>query len=266
VQPCLAGIDGREVSADEPGNRAMRHCDGARLACRSGREQDIGERVGIDDRRRRPDDLARIAPFLGHPIEKEIAFDRVLSKKSIVVSRRAIVGKTLGYFNVREVFNVQITRVTRNGIDIPPAPDVRLHLGDVLHAVGDERALENVTRIIGNDVKATYEIGMLPILVGLLVGFALSRLTLPLPLLGNFTLGTTGGVLIAGLLLGSLYSTGPLIWDVPAAGNRLIRDLGLALFMAAVGTAAGGTLLATLQQQGLSLFVAGVAVTLLLAA
>ena len=220
----------------------------------------LGDRIRIAGR---PDDLARISPFLGHPVEKEIAFDRVLSKKSIIVSRRAIVGKTLGFFNVREVFNVQITRVTRNGIDLPPAPDLRLHLGDVLHAVGDERALENLTRIIGNDLKATYEIGMLPILVGLLVGFALSRITLPLPLIGDFTLGITGGVLIAGLLLGSLYSTGPLIWDVPAAGNRLIRDLGLALFMATVGTAAGGTLLATLQQQGLSLFVAGVAVTLL---
>lgn len=220
----------------------------------------LGDRIRIAGR---PDDLERITPFLGHPIAKEIAFDRVLSKKSIIVSRRSIVGKTLGYFNVREVFNVQITRVTRNGIDIPPAPDLRLHLGDVLHAVGDERALENVTRIIGNDLKATYEIGMLPILVGLLVGFALSRVTLPMPLIGSLTLGTTGGVLIAGLLLGSLYSTGPMIWDVPAAGNRLIRDLGLALFMAAVGTAAGESVLATLQQQGFSLFIAGVAVTTL---
>lgn len=220
----------------------------------------LGDRIRIAGR---ADDLARIAPFLGHPVEKEIAFDRVLSKRSIIVSRRQMVGKTLGYFNVREVFNVQITRVTRNGIDLPPTPDLRLHLGDVLHVVGDDRALENVTRIIGNDLKATYEIGMLPILVGLLVGFALSRITIPLPLLGDFTFGTTGGVLIAGLVLGSLYSSGPMIWDVPAAGNRFIRDLGLALFMAAVGTSAGGTLLATLQEYGLSLFVSGVVVTLL---
>ena len=264
TNPEIAGrrVDSLKLQAIAPVTITRLLCPGATepVLVRGDTVFALGDRIRIAGR---PDDLAQISPFLGHPVEKEIAFDRVLSKKSIIVSRRKIVGKTLGYFNVREVFNVQITRVTRNGIDLPPVSDLRLHLGDVLHAVGDERALENLTRIIGNDLKATYEIGMLPILTGLLVGFALSRVTLPLPLLGDFTLGTTGGVLIAGLVLGSLYSTGPLIWDVPASGNRLIRDLGLALFMAAVGTAAGGTLLATLQAQGLSLFVSGVAVTIL---
>lgn len=219
-----------------------------------------GDRIRIVGR---PDDLAKVECFLGTPIAGEIAFDRVLTKKSIVVSRPEFVGKTLGFFNVREVFNVQVTRITRNDIDLPPAPDLRLHLGDVLHAVGDERALSNVTRIIGNDVRATYDISLLPILLGLLGAFALSRLTVPLPLVGPFTLGITGGALLSGLLLGGLYSTGPLVWDVPAAGNRLIRDLGLALFLATVGTSAGATFVATLHEHGLPLLVSGLLVTLL---
>lgn len=219
-----------------------------------------GDRIRIAGR---PDDLAKVECFLGTPIAGEIAFDRVLTKKSVVVSKPEFVGKTLGFFNMREVFNVQVTRITRNEIDLPPVPDLRLHLGDVLHAVGDERALNNVTRILGNDVKATYDISLLPILVGLLCAFGLSRVTLPLPLLGPLNLGITGGALLSGLLLGGLYSTGPLIWDVPSAGNRLIRDLGLAFFMAAVGTAAGATFVATLQQHGLPLLFSGMAVTLL---
>lgn len=211
----------------------------------------------------RPADLEKVELLIGPPVAGEIAFDRVLAKKSIVVSKRQVAGTTLGYFNFRENFNVQVARITRNGIDLPADANTRLHLGDVLHAVGDERSLRNISRILGNDLKATYDISLLPILVGLLLGFLLGRLTLPLPLLGPLTLGTTGGTLLVGLLLGARYQTGPLIWDVPSAGNRLIRDLGLALFMAAVGTSAGVSFVDTLQTEGLPLLFSGVAVTLL---
>jgi putative transport protein len=208
-------------------------------------------------------DLEKVTLFIGKEVEGEIAFERMLTKKSIVVSKRRFVGTTLGYFNFRETFNVQVARITRNGIDLVPDVHTRLHLGDVLHAVGDERALRNISRMLGNDLKSTYDISLLPILVGLLFGLLLGQLTLPLPLVGPLTLGTTGGTLLAGLLLGALYQTGPVIWDVPVAGNRLIRDLGLALFMAAVGTSAGGSFFATIHDQGLALLFSGVLVTLL---
>jgi len=210
----------------------------------------------------RPGDLDKVELYIGRPVAGEIAFDRVLTKKSIVVSKRRFAGTTLGFFNFREAFNVQVARVTRSGIDLPADANTRLHLGDVLHAVGDERSLRNITRMLGNDVKATYEISLLPILIGLLFGFLLGQVVLPLPVVGPFRLGTTGGTLLAGLLLGASYKTGPMIWDVPSAGNRLIRDLGLALFMAAVGTSAGVSFVFTLKDQGLSLLLSGVAVTL----
>lgn len=211
----------------------------------------------------RIDDLEKAALFIGQQIEGEISFERMLTKKSIVVSKRRFVGTTLGYFNFRETFNIQVARITRNGIDLLPDANTRLHLGDVVHVVGDERALRNVSKMLGNDLKATYDISLLPILVGLLLGFLLGRLTIPLPLIGPLTLGTTGGTLLAGLLLGARYQTGPLIWDLPAAGNRLIRDLGLALFMATVGTSAGASFVATLQESGLALLFSGMLVTLL---
>lgn len=208
-------------------------------------------------------DLEKVELFIGRKIEGEIAFDRVLTKKSIVVSKRQFAGTTLGYFNFRETFNVQIARITRSGIDLPAQAHTRLHLGDVLHAVGDERSLRNISRMLGNDLKAAWEINLLPILVGLLAGFLLGQVTVPLPLVGHFTLGTTGGTLIVGLLLGARYQTGPLIWDIPDAGNRLIRDLGLALFLAAVGTSAGVSFADTLHNHGLPLLFSGILVTLL---
>ncbi|MDO3379517.1 aspartate:alanine exchanger family transporter [Geoalkalibacter halelectricus] len=208
-------------------------------------------------------DLEKIQLYIGRPIEGEIAFDRVLTKKDIVVSKPEFAGTTLGFFNFREVFNVQVARITRNGVDLPADANTRLHLGDVLHAVGDERSLRNIARIVGNDLKATYDINLLPILLGLILGILLGQITLPLPVLGSFTLGTTGGALVAGLLLGARYQTGRLIWEIPATGNRLIRDLGLALFMAAVGTTAGTTFIPTLQTYGLPLVLSGILVTLL---
>lgn len=208
-------------------------------------------------------DLEKVQLLIGPPVAGEIAFDRVLAKKSIVVSKREFAGTTLGYFNFRENFNVQVARITRNGIDLPADANTRLHLGDVLHAVGDERSLRNIARILGNDLQSTYDISLLPILLGLLFGILLGQISVPLPLVGPFTLGTTGGALLAGLLLGARYQTGPLIWDVPSAGNRLIRDLGLALFLAAVGTSAGISFVATLQTHGLPLLLSGVVVTLL---
>lgn len=211
----------------------------------------------------RPDDLEKVELFVGKRIEGEIAFDRVLVKKSIVVSKRQFAGATLGYFNFREAFNVQVARITRSGIDLPAEAHTRLHLGDVLHAVGDERSLRNISRMLGNDLKAAWEISLLPILVGLLAGFLLGQVSVPLPVIGHFSLGTTGGTLIIGLLLGARYQTGPLIWDIPDAGNRLIRDLGLALFLAAVGTSAGVSFADTLHSYGLPLLFSGVLVTLL---
>ncbi len=211
----------------------------------------------------RPADLEKVQLYIGHPVEGEIAFDRVLTKKSIVVSKREFSGTTIGYFNFREVFNVQVARITRNGVDITASAHTRLHLGDVLHAVGDERSLRNISRILGDNIKATYEISLLPIVLGLLLGLLLGQLTIPLPFIGPFTLGTAAGTLVVGLVLGARYQTGPLIWDLPSSGNRLIRDLGLALFMAAVGTSAGTSFVSTVQDEGLPLLLSGLAVTLL---
>jgi len=207
--------------------------------------------------------LDKMELFIGQRIVGEIAFDLKFGKRDIVVSKRNRVGATLGGFNLRETFNVQITRVTRSGIDLIPDPHIRLHLGDVLHAVGDERALSNAARLLGNNLKETYNISLLPILAGLLFGLLLGRITLPLPLIGPLTLGATGGTLLSGLLLGALYQTGPVIWALPMAGNRLFRDLGLALFLASVGTSAGTSFVLTLQERGGSLLFSGIVVTLL---
>lgn len=211
----------------------------------------------------RVEDLEKIQLFLGQTIEKEIEFDRALTKKYILVSKQNVTGMTLEQLNCREVFNVQITRITRNGMDLPATPNLILHMGDTVHAVGDARALTNVIKVFGNNVKELYSINLLPIFIGLLLGFLLGKIPLYIPYTGTFSLGTTGGVLVAGLVLSNLYKTGPFVWEIPSTANSFIRELGLILFMATVGTKTGETILATLAEQGVELFIAGIAVTLI---
>ncbi len=212
----------------------------------------------------RPADLEKVELFIGRPVAAEIAFDRLLTKKSIVVSKRQFAGTTLGYFNFREAFNVQVARITRNGIDLPADAHTRLHLGDVAACRGRRtiaaQHLPPARQRSQGDLRNQSAADPRRVCCS---GFFSARCGCRLPIIGPLTLGTTGGTLLVGLLLGARYQTGPLIWDLPAAGNRLIRDLGLALFMAAVGTSAGVDFVATLRAQGLPLLFSGVLVTLI---
>lgn len=200
--------------------------------------------------------------LLGNTVEESLEFTQGLTKKKILVSKRSAAGFNAGSLNLKTSFDIQVARITRNGIDLVPEKNTRLHIGDILHVVGQERAIENVTRLLGNNVRETYHTTLMPIIVGLLVGFLIGQIPLSLPFLGEFKLGLSGGVLLAGLILSSLYKTGPLIWEIPATTNSFIRELGLLLFLAAVGTRTGATILATMQEQGLVLFFSGILVTL----
>ncbi|SDZ94660.1 putative transport protein [Desulfuromusa kysingii] len=219
------------------------------------REGDLLRIVG------RKADLKKMELYMGHPVEGKLEFTRGMTKKTIIVSQQKVVGHSIGFLNLRDAFNVRVSRVVRNGIELPAETHTRLHLGDILHVVGEENAIKNVSRILGNDVKETFRIKLLPIFLGLLAGFLLGRIPLTLPWIGSFSLGITGGVLLAGLILSNLYKTGPIVWEIPSTANTFIRELGLLLFLATVGTRTGATILETLSQQGLPLFISGLVVT-----
>lgn len=207
-------------------------------------------------------DLETVELFIGEKVDEEVAFDRVLVHRDIVVSKRQAAGQPIAALNPRTVFNVQIARVCRSGMELPATAETRLHVGDTLRVVGDARSVSNMAKLLGNDVEATFTASVLAILLGLFVGFLVGQIPFPLPWVGTFKLGTTGGVLLAGLVLSGLYKTGPVIWAVPSTTNHFLRDLGLMLFLATVGTAAGATIVDTLRTQGLGLFLAGIAVSI----
>ncbi|GBC62591.1 transporter [Desulfonema ishimotonii] len=213
--------------------------------------------VGLEE------DLEKAKLYIGRPIAAEIAFNSSLLNKRIFVSRPEIIGSTLRSLNLSTVYNIRVARITRNGFDIPATANTRLNKGDILHIVGQEESVRNIRQRLGNDARELYTASVISILLGIFAGFLAGRVPFFIPGLGQFTLGTTGGVLLAGLVLGHLKKTGPLVWDVPVTTNAFIRELGLMIFLAVVGTSAGGTIVETLRQFGVQLVIAGAMVTLI---
>lgn len=208
------------------------------------------------------ENLKRAELFLGKQIQGDIQFQGHLTKKKVLVTKREYVGKSFATVNFRHTYGVQVARITRNGIDLPAIGSMDIHFGDILHVVGPAENLKNVSNVLGDDVKAAYGTDVMSIIMGMCLGFLLGMIPIPLPVIGEISLGTTGGVLLAGLVLGYLHNTGPIVWEIPVPANNFIRELGLVVFLATVGTRAGETIVATVQAQGLGLFLTGIMVTL----
>ncbi|MCK6602387.1 MAG: transporter [Bacteroidetes bacterium] len=209
------------------------------------------------------DDLERVILYMGRVIDAKMEFNGSLLKKRIVVSKKAFIGKSIGSINFNEVFNVSVSRLTRNGMDIPADPSTRLQMGDVIHLVGMAPSLENMKKLLGNDVKKVYTANIISILTGIFIGYLIGKIPILLPFIGEISLGTTGGVLIMGLLLSGLHRTGPIIWAVPETGSAFIREMGLVLFLATVGTQAGSSIVTTIETMGINLFLVGMLITTL---
>ncbi|MGK0288671.1 MAG: putative transport protein [bacterium] len=209
------------------------------------------------------EDLQRIELYLGKKITKEIHFSKNLEKQRILVSKKDHVGRTLGSIDFSNSFHVQVSRLTRNGMDLPANANTRIQMGDQLHVIGPKDSISNIVKLLGNNIESTYKTDVFSIILGIFIGFLIGKIPITLPIIGTFYLGVTGGVLITGLTLGHLYKTGPIVWVIPATANSLIRDFGLMLFLATVGTMAGSTIVETIEKEGISLLFSGILVTLI---
>ncbi len=208
------------------------------------------------------EDLKQIRLYIGKDIKAEIEFNSILKKRKIRVTKNESLGKTLGSLSLSSTFNIQVSRITRNGFDIPAEANTRINIGDIFHVVGQEKSLNNIQKFLGNNISELYAINIISIFLGIFIGFIIGQIPLPIPGIGTLKLGTTGGVLVAGIVLSALQKTGKLIWFVPSATNSLIRDMGLYLFLAVMGTTAGSTIVTTIQEFGMPLLVSGIIVTL----
>jgi putative transport protein len=138
-----------------------------------------------------------------------------------------------------------------------------LRFGDRLMVAASRDSMQQVVKLLGNDDKRLSETDFLPITLGIVIGILIGMINIPVFGLFDFSLGITGGVLSAALILSGIGKTGPIIWSMSSNANQLFRELGLLMFLATVGCEAGGHIGETFQSYGAGLIAAGAAITLI---
>lgn len=167
--------------------------------------------------------------------------------RRVVVTRKEVLGKSIGELGLDSLYGVTITRVVRTNVEMPATPELRLQFGDFLHVVGDGEHITKASDALGNSLRALNQTNFIPLFLGILLGVAAGLVPMTFPGLPvPVRLGLAGGPLVLAILLARLGKIGPLVWFMPATANTALREMGIILFLASVGIKAGENFLPTL--------------------
>jgi putative transport protein len=196
------------------------------------------------------------------PRTKILEFEPVIGRKSSIdiksvpselttdhlyVTKREVLGKSLGELNFERTYGAVVTRVTRADVEFAANNQVRLQFGDFLFVVGAKEGVRQVGELVGNKPKALDQPHVLPVFVGILLGVILGSLPIVLPgMPAPVRLGLAGGPLIVALVLSRVGRIGPLIWYLSPGANLALREIGIVLFLACVGLKSGSRFLEVL--------------------
>lgn len=208
--------------------------------------------------------LAGAASLLGERVAEPLELDRhVLDFRRVAVSSPECAGRALGELALADRFGAVVTRVRRGDVELVATDELVLELGDRVRVVAPRQRLAEISRFFGDSYRALGEIDVVSVGLGVCLGLVVGKLAVPLPGDAHFSLGNAGGPLVVGLVLGRLGRTGPVVWNLPYDANQTLRQLGLVLFLAGVGTRSGHAFASTLASgHALPLVAAGLAITL----
>lgn len=193
-------------------------------------------------------DVKRIEQIFGHKEnvdwnKKDIdwnAIDNQLTSRKILVTKPEHNGVKLGDLRLRNSYGINITRVNRAGIDLLPSRSLRLQLGDKLTIVGESRAVENVSTILGNEAKQLKNPNLLSLFIGIILGLILGSIPIILPGISMpIKLGIAGGPIIVGILMGAFGPRFHIATYTTRSANLMLRQLGLTIYLAGLGLSAG---------------------------
>ncbi|MCF6242524.1 MAG: transporter [Bacteroidales bacterium] len=197
--------------------------------------------------------------LIGKEYPDEIPQSKEIVTEWVLVTNKDIVNKKYSEINLNKNYNTTVLKIKRSGIEISPNANSIFRFGDRLRISGGKNGVTAAKKILGNDTKKLSHTDFLPIALGILLGIVLGKINIPI---GNFSvnLGMTGGTLAAGILLSRLGKTGPVIWSMSGSANQLLRELGLLLFMASVGTQAGAHFVEAISKNGIELIISSIAI------
>lgn len=215
----------------------------------------VGRRAGVVD----------LAGTLGTELQSSQGMDLIMLERDVAVTNPAYIHRTVAEIRRKAAdihyHGVYVTGVKRSGMPLMLAPDTVIEAGDVATLYGTAEDVQRVAKAVGTDIipsdKTDFVYHGLGLALGLLVGLAVIRFG-DIPL----TLGSGGGALLAGLLFGWYRTRNLTIGNMPTPASTLLRDLGLAGFVAVVGLQSGRQAVSTVAESGLSIFLVGMVVTL----
>lgn len=185
--------------------------------------------------------------------------------KRILVTRSSINGKTLGQMHFSSAYGVNVTRVTRQGMDLFAIPSLSLQVGDRIMVVGPEDAVNSVAAVMGNSIKRLDAPNIATIFVGVFIGILFGSIPVAIPGIPvPIKLGIAGGPLIIAILIGRYGYKVHLVTYTTTSANMMLREIGLMLFLASVGIKAGDGFLETvIQGDGVKYVYTGFLITII---
>jgi len=212
-----------------------------------------------------PAGLEKLRLVIGEPsaVDLRTTTGNVDTRRVLVTCRGAL-GKTADELDLVRRFGVNLTRISRGDQQFTPTAALRLQFADTLTLVGAQAQLAQAETFLGNSPKELNQPNLMPVFVGIVLGVLLGSVPLFVPgIPAPVKLGLAGGPLLIAILLGRLGHWGPFVWYMPPNANYMLREIGIALFLACVGLKSGDSFVEILTNgDGLRWMLWGTAITL----
>lgn len=198
-------------------------------------EGDIVNLVGM------PESIATMERVIGSRVQIPAdKLDSQLETRTILVTNKRILGKTIGALSFPERYGVTVSRVVRGEFKFTGRLDLRLKFADKLQVVGPSAGIDAVAKELGNSLKALEHPEILPAFLGIFIGVIVGSIPIAVPGMPTpLKLGLAGGPLVIAILLSRKRKIGPLNFFIASSANLMLRELGITLFLTCVGLNAG---------------------------
>lgn len=200
-------------------------------------------------------DREAVQLFFGEVLDMDrsewLKLDSQLINRRILITKPELNGKHLGQLKLRSTYGVNITRVNRAGVDLVANPHLTLQVGDRVNVVGTADGIANVEKVLGNSMKRLNEPNLITIFVGIFLGILLGSVPLAFPGIPQpVKLGLAGGPLVVAILISRFGYKYKLITYTTMSANLMLREMGIAMFLACVGIGAGEGFVDTIVNNG----------------
>ncbi len=186
-----------------------------------------------------------------------------LINRRLSITKSAITGYSLRKLDIRRKYGVTVTRILRSGVQLQADPDLILQVGDSIQVVGSEEGINHLAKLVGNQPETLQKPNLVPIFFGIAIGVLVGMLPIRFPWMPQpLKLGLAGGPLIVAILLGHFGPQLKITTYTALSANLMIREIGISLFMAAVGLGAGETFVESLVSGGYIWILYGLIITL----